>query len=169
MQDVRIYFLGRLVSKMEIRNATLADYEDAMRIRKECLGSNEYALYERNIGEQNIFNLVASIDGQVVGFISVLEVSFEPKGRAVWQRLFPYIGFVGVLEIFRRRGVCSELLEVTKQRFRENNFRGSIFLECSSELREIYEKSGFVVLHPDVVERMIGLRPKGCVMSCPLI
>lgn len=66
--------------------------------------------YERNIELAGCLNLVAEERGEVIGFISVLLTRWNPGGEWVWERLAPYVGFVGVLPARQREGIGESLL-----------------------------------------------------------
>ena len=156
------------MTKLEIRQATLTDIPAAQEIRERTLPAEHQYRYERNIRSPGCLNFVACTDGHTVGYISVLKRASDPAGAAMWQRLGPYVGFVGVLPEYRRQGICRQLVEASVGQLRSSGLGGDLYLECDPTLCPLYERLGFVVVDADVMEQAVGLRPKADVMKLAL-
>lgn len=153
---------------LEIREARRDDIPAVGELRKECLGANEYALYENNIGRPRLLNLVATDDARICGFITVLETVRDPGGAAMWQRVAPYVGFVGVRERDRRRGIATRLMQEAKRLLHERGAGDWLYLECNEDLIPLYTKEGFVQMDSDDAQGAFGLRPKAVFFRFPL-
>src|SRR5512147_2499251 len=95
---------------MLIRPAEPKDVEGAAVICRRVLAEKLPYNYELNIGVEGCRNLVADDGGQVVGYLTMLVKRWDPRGHHLWQRLVPYIAFVGVLPERQRQGIGAALL-----------------------------------------------------------
>src|SRR5262249_25778607 len=108
-----VYFgLLRKISLMRItiREATQEDQTAAGLIRSRVLDSEHPYKYERNIVIPRCANLVAVENDNVIGFVSVLLTRWNVNGERLWERLAPYLAFIGVLPEKENRGVGASLL-----------------------------------------------------------
>jgi ribosomal protein S18 acetylase RimI-like enzyme len=146
-----------------IRHASPADRENAGIICRRVL-SDAYP-YELNIGLGNCFNLVAEEAGSIVGFVSVLVTRWDPAGRFVWQRVAPYVAFIGVLPEYQGRGIGKSLLlsAIDEVRRRCPN-QPRLFLEHAADnekAKRRFERIGFRLMSSEELFATCGLRPKG--------
>lgn len=153
------------VASLDIRKATVLDVPAIQWLQKKVLPPNHPKDYEKNVGSPSCENLVASIGGEIVGYISVFLTINNPAGPALWHRLAPYVGFVGVVPEHQRKGVCRALLQVVLQGLQTESRHQTIYLECSSGNSDIFEKLGFKRLNNGFVKRTWGVVPRSCVMQ----
>lgn len=124
-----------LDANIVVREASLADIEDLLRIEEECF---EYP-YDRAVFEAMLRNkgctiLLAKTFGNPIGY-----VAFEKKG---------YVGTIlsiGVVTRFRRRGIGTYLMSQALRMLKEDGVR-RIALQVSVKnlaARRLYEKLGF--------------------------
>ena len=150
-----------------IRPAEPRDLGPAGQICRRVLAEKKPYNYELNIGEQGCLNLVAEEEGSVVGFITVLLRRWDPAGRHLWQRVAPYLAFVGVLPERQGRGFGAGLVR-TALREAASRCPGEtrMFLEHApnNRARRLYERLGFHTLSADEVFSLTGLKTKGPVM-----
>jgi len=95
---------------MIIRPAELKDKDGAGIVRAMVLSQNHPYQYEQNIGLADTLNLVAEKDGIVVGFVSVLLTRCNPQGQHLWERVTPYIAFIGIMPAQQKKGIGNLLL-----------------------------------------------------------
>jgi predicted N-acetyltransferase YhbS len=150
-----------------IRSAEPRDIEAAGQICRRVLAEKKPYNYELNIGLEGCLNLVAEEDGAVVGFVTVLLSRWDPAGRHLWQRLAPYLAFVGVLPEYQGHGIGASLVRAA---LREAAFRcpgePRMFLEHAPDnrARRLYSRLGFRTLSADEIVSLTGLTAKGPVM-----
>lgn len=147
-----------------IREATIDDVNAVEWLQKQLLPDYHKFNYAQNIGVPGCANLVALVDGGVVGFISVLLVVSDPTADQLWCRLAPYVGFVGVLQKFQRKGFCRMLLNKIFDQLSAEGRESVLYLECTPDKSSVYEKIGFERIDGDFVQKNWGLKPKACVM-----
>ena len=159
-----------------IRLAEARDVEGAGAICGRVLSGKLPYQYELNIGLEGCMNLVAEEDGQVIGYATVLLRRWDPRGRNLWQRVAPYLAFIGVLPEKQGRGVGELLLRAV---IRESALRcpnePRLFLEHTPDNRaaRLYARVGFRAMSRDEVLQLTGLDPKGPVQcfnlaaACP--
>lgn len=148
-------------SYLIVRPATLDDRPAANAIHKAAYPDDPYT-YANNIGRQGVINLVAEKDGEVVGFVSALVNNPNPHGKYLWERMRPYIGFVGVAAEHRGRGVGALLVTGVSRSALAATKRDRIYLECEADnelARGLYEKLGFIIVTPDDVQIRFGRPP----------
>jgi len=154
-----------------IRMARSSDVEQASQICHRVLAEKKPYNYELNIGEEGCLNLVAEEDGAVIGFITVLLRRWDPAGRHLWQRVAPYLAFVGVLPEKQGRGVGGLLVRAA---VREAKLccpgEPRMFLEHAPDnrARRLYDRLGFRTLSPEEIFSITGLKVKGPVMCLEL-
>ena len=95
---------------MIIRPAEPKDKEEAGIVRETVLSQIHPYHYEENVGLAETLNLVAEQDFAVVGFVSVLLSRCNPEGEYLWERVAPYIAFIGVMPGQQRQGIGDLLL-----------------------------------------------------------
>jgi len=164
--------LGQLLSERQIevpdgfkvRKASPSDVSDVQRIQDRVFPPGHTYHYEGNIGVPGSENFVSYLGSEIVGFISVLMVVNNPAGPALWHRLAPRIGFVGVLPEYQKKGVFKLLLKQVLEVLKKESHLGVLYLECAPEKSLIYEKSGFEKLDPTYVDSKWGVYPRSCVM-----
>ena len=150
-----------------IRSAEPGDVEQAGQICHRVLSEKKPYNYELNIGLEGCLNLVAEKDGTVIGFITVLVHRWDPAGRHLWQRLAPYLAFVGVLPEYQGHGIGTSLVRAA---LRETALRcpgePRMFLEHAPDnrARRLYGRLGFRTLSAHEVFSLTGLTAKGPVM-----
>ncbi len=154
-----------------VRPAEPADIEAAGRICRRVLADKKPFNYELNIGEDGCLNLVAELDGVIVGFITVLLRRWDPTGKYLWQRLAPYLAFVGVLPEYQGRGIGAGLVRAA---LREAGSRcpgePQMFLEHAPDnrARRLYGRLGFRTLSSEEVLSLTRLSANGPVMCLDL-
>lgn len=147
---------------MEIRAASPDDFQGASAVQHAVIPDGHPYEYARNILCPGTVNLVAIHNGAVVGFISVLLGGLNPNGHNLWERLRPYLAFVGVLPELQGQHVGAELIRCALQ-ISDPHATSGMWLECPESAAQFYEKVGFVQVAPDVVQQHTGLPPKGLV------
>lgn len=157
--------IAKPVANLDVRRAMLTDVPAIRWLQEKVLPPRHPYHYEQNIGSPNCENLVASVDGDVIGYISVLMTINNPAGPDLWHRLAPYVGFVGVFPEHQRKGVCRALLQGVLKELQAEGRPETIYLECSSDNSDIFEKLGFKRLNNGFVQRTWGVVPKSCVMQ----
>ncbi len=154
-----------------IRLAEPRDVEGAGAICGRVLSGKLPYQYELNIGLEECLNLVAVEEGQVIGYATVLLRRWDPRGRHLWQRVAPYLAFIGVLPEKQGRGVGELLLRaVFRESARRCPHEPHLFLEHTPDNRaaRLYARVGFRAMSPDEVFRLSGLAPKGPVQCFEL-
>jgi ribosomal protein S18 acetylase RimI-like enzyme len=157
---------------MIIRLAEPSDKQGAGIIRATVLPPEHHYHYEDNIEDARCLNLVAEEADIVVGFVSVLLTVCNPGGQALWERLAPYIGFIGVLPDYQGKHVGPRLLQCAVRETATLYPNGSaLYLEHAHEnsrARGVFERCGFKSLLCEDVFKVTGLYPKGPVMALDL-
>lgn len=146
---------------IEIRDADLSDRAAANAIHKSAYPNDPYT-YANNIGLRGTINLVAVKNNLTVGFISVLINQPNPHGRFLWERMQPYIGYVGVSEEARRSGIAKKLVIEASRRALHFTGKSHIYLECENNnenAQKLYEKIGFEAISPEEIEKAFGRPP----------
>src|SRR4051812_15819276 len=118
--------------QIKLRVANLADRAAANAIHKTAYPNDPYT-YANNIGLVGTINLIAEKGSDVVGFISVLVNQPNPLGRYLWERMRPYIGFLGVAEESRKCGIGAALIMEASSLALGATGKNHIFLECENE------------------------------------
>lgn len=156
---------------MLIRPAELKDIEGAAAICRRVLAEKLPYNYELNIGTEGCFNLVAEDDGRVLGYLTMLVKRWDPRGRHLWQRLVPYIAFVGVLPEQQRQGIGGALLrDAIREAARLCPLEPRLFLEHAPHniASRLYQRAGFRALSAEEIRRLAGLNVSSPVMCFPL-
>ncbi len=141
-----------------IRNANMNDWGAANLIHKSAFPNDIYT-YADNIRAFGTINLVAVKENQVVGYITVLVNSPTPDGRAMWMRMRPYIGYVGVLPDYRGLGIAKELVREASRKALQYTGEGYIYLETGESnetAQSLYERLGFEVVPPDILRELFN-------------
>ncbi len=145
---------------MEIRPAEVGDREAAGNICIAVLPGGHPYPYQMNIGVPSCLNFVAVEGSFVVGFISVLLTRSASDGKSLWQRVAPYIAFIGVSPAWQGSGNGEKLLKYAI----DSVHRGYpneewIYLEHEPEslARRFYERMGFMPMTPEQVLAVSGL------------
>jgi len=156
---------------MIIRSAEPKDKDGAGIVRATVLSQNHPYRYEENIGLADTLNLVAEEEGIVVGFVSVLLSRRNVQGQHLWERIAPYVAFIGIMPAQQRRGIGNLLLRSAIQgtAIRCPN-EPVLYLEheVESDARRLYERIGFKTMFHDQILLATGLHPKGPVMCFEL-
>lgn len=145
-----------------VRVAEARDYEQVSRLTDVCLNGNARHAYERNIFSNGCLNAVCAReeDGLVVGFITVLLPPAASASPEIWNRLRPYVGFVGVIPEFRRKGLCRDLLGsavvTIRRHFPEEE---CLSLQCREHLEDFYLNLGFRKVPDKEVMTRYGTEP----------
>jgi GNAT superfamily N-acetyltransferase len=145
---------------MEIRTANSNDIQGASAVQHAVIADDHPYEYARNIQCLGTVNLVAIHNGVVAGFISILLAGLKPDGHHLWERLRPYLAFLGVLPEMQRQDIGTELIRHALEIVSQHSASG-LWLECPESSAKFYEKVGFVRLTPEAVQRHTGLTPKG--------
>lgn len=156
---------------MLIRPAEAKDLAAAADICHRVLAEKLPYNYELNIGTDGCLNLVAEDGGQVIGYLTMLVRRWDPRGRYLWQRLVPYIAFVGVLPERQRQGIGAALLrQAIADARRCCPAEPSLFLEHAPHniASRLYERVGFRELSSEEIREMTGLDVRSPVMCLPL-
>lgn len=146
----------------QIREASLEDFEQVKRLRYICLNGDNRFTYENNISRLGLLNAVCTFnESTVVGFITTLMPPRNLRSTDIWDRLRPYVGFVGVLPEFREKGICTSLLNTVcatiRQYFPEEKY---LNLQCKEHLEDFYSKRGFLKVPMEEVREEIGIRAR---------
>jgi ribosomal protein S18 acetylase RimI-like enzyme len=150
------------MNSLRIRQGHMGDFDAVRNLRVTVLPPEHPYAYEKNLCHPNASLCLIAHDAQnlTVGFISVLTDALNPEGDLLWKRLRPYIGFVGVLPEYQRKGICRTLVdEVCSILVRAYPTDSAVFLECEADLQVLYEKLGFVIIDHKEIESRYGLKP----------
>jgi GNAT superfamily N-acetyltransferase len=156
---------------MLIRPAEPKDVEGVAVICRRVLAEKLPYNYELNIGTEGCWNLVAEDEGRVVGYLTMLVKRWDPRGRHLWQRLVPYIAFVGVRPEWQRQGIGAALVrDAIREAARLCPLEPRLFLEHAPHnvASRLYQRVGFRALSADEVRRLAGLNVSSPVMCFPL-
>jgi GNAT superfamily N-acetyltransferase len=156
---------------MLIRPAEAADTEGAADICHRVLAEKLPFDYHFNIGLDGCVNLVADDDGRIVGFLSMLVKCWDARGRHLWQRVTPYIAFVGVVPDRQRQGIGAALLqEAIREAARSCPFEPRLYLEHAPHniAGRLYQRVGFRALSPAEIRELTGLKVSSPVMCLSL-
>jgi ribosomal protein S18 acetylase RimI-like enzyme len=141
-----------------IRNANMNDWGAANLIHKSAYPDDFYT-YANNIRASGTINLVAVIENKVVGYITTLVNPPTPDGKAMWMRMRPYIGYVGVLPDYRGLGIAKELVREGSRRALQYTGEGYIYLEAEEEnetAQRLYERLGFEAVPPEILRELFN-------------
>lgn len=156
---------------MLIRPAELKDTEGAAAICRRVLAEKLPYNYELNIGTEGCLNLVAEDAGCVIGYLSMLVKRWDPRGRQLWQRLVPYIAFVGVLPERQRQGIGAALLQdAVREAARLCPCEPRLYLEHAPHniASRLYQRVGFRALSAGEIRQLTGLDVRSPVMCFAL-
>jgi ribosomal protein S18 acetylase RimI-like enzyme len=156
---------------LTIRAATTQDRNEAGIVRSSVLPSTHPYQYELNIGAPNCANFVAVENGEVVGFLSLLLTRWNAQGQHLWERLAPYLAFIGVLPNKQHRGIGRSLLRCAAEHVaRSCPKEPFLFLEHrpENEAARLYVRAGFRAMTAEEVFDVAGMNPKGAVMCLEL-
>lgn len=141
-----------------IRDANMNDWGAANLIHKSAFPDDRY-IYADNIRASGTINLVAVIENQVVGYITILVNPPTPDGKAMWMRMRPYIGYVGVLPNYRGLGIAKKLVGEGSRRALQYTGENFIYLETeeiNETARKLYERLGFEVVPPETLRELFN-------------
>lgn len=141
-----------------IRIANMNDWGAANLIHKSAYPNDSYT-YADNIRASGTINLVAVKENQVVGYITALVNPPTPDGRAMWMRMRPYIGYVGVLPYHRGLGIAKELVREAARRSLQYTGEYYIYLETEEKnetAQRLYEKLGFEVVPAEILRELFN-------------
>ncbi len=138
----------------ETRHASLGDIDQAREIVRRVLPDHRVD-YSENIGLPGRVSLVVTCNGRVVGFLSALTMPKSPPSD-FWDHFMPYIGFVGVLPEYQRRGVGTELLASACIVLFSNALMANVCLNCTTDLDGYYESRGFERVPADEIVQRYG-------------
>lgn len=153
-----------MAPQVQIKRAVPDDICGAKQVQEAVLSENHKYQYFNNIKNSGCCNFVAVISGEIVGYISSITNVCNSNGPCLWERLAPYVAFVGVLPSFQKQGICRSLVQSLVHQLHAETDSKYLYLECVQEVSEIYEKFGFTILGANYVEQTWGLLPKGIVM-----
>lgn len=156
---------------MIIRPAEPRDKEGAGIVRASVLPQNHPYHYEKNIDLADALNLVVEREGIVVGFVSVLLTRWNPQGQHLWQRLAPYLAFIGIIPEQQKNGIGTLLLQFAIKETAVRCPREPVLYlehEVGSKVRQLYERIGFRTASNDEILMATGLHPKGPIMCFDL-
>lgn len=143
-----------------IRQAAIEDRSE-IRVLQTTLfpGPHPYS-YEMNIGCWDTHNFVALSEQKVVGYISTLVSGPDQNEPHLWQRMKPYLAFMGVLPEFQGRRIGTALLHQAVGRVFMVTAAPYFYLECDEKPAGFYLKTGWEQMGPEEVHREFGLTPK---------
>jgi GNAT superfamily N-acetyltransferase len=148
------------------------DIPAAERIQQTVLPPGHPYVYARNIEVGRTVNLVAETSDIIIGFASVLLTRWDTQGPFLWQRLAPYLAFIGVVPEHQGKGVGPLLLRQAVESAAIGCVREPmLFLEHEPEnvkARKAFERTGFRVLTKNEILQLAGIEPQGPVMAIPL-
>lgn len=133
-------------------NIIIREYEDKdMESLNELLDEVYKMKKSKNIANDNI-ELVAVDNERVVGYLTINKL-FD----SVQNINYANINYVCVLEKYRNRGICSNMLDKVINYCRKNNIS---YIELTSNptrkiARHLYEKKGFVERETSVYRKEI--------------
>ena len=133
-------------------NIIIREYEDKdMESLNELLDEVYKMKKSKNIANDNM-ELVAVDNERVVGYLTINKL-FD----SVQNINYANINYVCVLEKYRNRGICSNMLDKVINYCRENNIS---YIELTSNptrkiARHLYEKKGFVERKTSVYRKEI--------------
>ncbi|MBP1473509.1 GNAT family N-acetyltransferase [Frateuria sp. MAH-13] len=146
---------------IRIRAADPSDVQEASKLQRAVIPGDHPYEYARNILCSGTVNLVAIHKGTTIaGYISVLVGGLNPNGQHLWERLRPYLAFVGVLPDLQGQHVGAELIRRALQASDPRGASG-MWLECPESAAGFYEKVGFVRVTSEAIEQYTGLTPRG--------
>lgn len=155
-----------------IRRAGQEDIPAVDAIQQAVVPPGHPYRYAQNIGLNCTMNFVAEANGTIVGFASVLLTRWNREGLSLWERVAPYLAFVGVVPEHQGKGVGSRLLQIAIEKAEtECPHEPKLFLEHESEninAQKVFERTGFRTLTKDEVVQLVGIEPRGPVMALPL-
>lgn len=149
---------------MHIRLATIDDYQDVDAVQRASLPGDHRYHYAENLKRTDTTNFVAAEGSRIVGFITILTNEPDPSGQHLWQRLRPYVGFLGVLPEFQGQKIGTQLIRTGANAVLSHS-RQQLWLECGESNKRFYESLGFVGSTPEAIQQAYGLVPKGPVYS----
>ncbi|SKC61534.1 GNAT family N-acetyltransferase [Pseudoxanthomonas indica] len=152
---------------IQIRAAANADEGQVDAIQHACLPAAHRYRYSQNIGVPGTANFVATDGAAVVGYISMLHSPPDLAGPYLWQRLKPYMAFVGVLPASRKHGVGARLVRQGVRSVVQEEHQLT-WLECEEQVAGFYERLGYRRAAPSEVLAAVGLVPPGLVYSVSL-
>ena len=155
--------LTRHTTALWIRPAVLSDFEVAKVIQERTIPVDHPYHYAENIRCTGTANFVAESNKQVVGYVSVLVNHPTPDGTHLWERMRPYIGFVGVLPECQLGGVGRQLILHAVRQAIVNYPSEFAYLESEEGANGFYEKVGFQRMAAEEVEQAFGKSPRSSV------
>jgi GNAT superfamily N-acetyltransferase len=155
-----------------IRGAKQEDIPAAGVVQQAVLPPGHPYAYAQNIGVRNTMNFVAETNGTIIGFASVLLTKWDARGPFLWQRLAPYLAFIGVVPEHQGKGIGLRLLQIAvEEAATECVHEPMLFLEHDPEnvnAHKVFERTGFRALTKDDIVQLVGIEPRGPVMALPL-
>lgn len=152
--------MQHISDEFPIRQATVEDRPEIRTLQTTLFpGPHPYS-YEMNIGYRDTRNFVALNDHKVVGYISTLVSCADQNGPHLWQRMKPYLAFMGVLPGFQGRGIGTALLHQAMKTVFAVTAAPYFYLECDDKPAGFYLKTGWEPMTPDQVQCEFGLTPK---------
>lgn len=121
---------------MEIEFATIEDLSAIERIEGECFMNEAWsrAMIESDFFKRSIYLVAKLDDGQVVGYLSMLDLDIEGE-----------ILRIAVRKQYRRRGIARALINFIIDNLKTNHYQ-KLYLEVKStniEAIKLYEHMGF--------------------------
>lgn len=155
-----------------IRQAEVNDREAVGAVCRRVLADDPPYQYELNIGVPECLNLLADQDGVIVGYASVVLKRWDVHGRFVWQRVAPYLAFIGVVPEKQGRGIGKLLLRAAiSAAAAQCPDEPRLYLEHhrqNANAKQLFERTGFRHLSREDVQRETGVRPTNEVMCLEL-
>jgi len=155
-----------------IHQAEAKDREAVGTVCRRVLADDPPYQYELNIGVPGCLNLVAEEDGVIVGYASVVLRRWDARGGFVWQRVAPYLAFIGVVPEKQRRGIGELLLRATiSAAAAQCPDEPRLYLEHhrqNATAKRMFERMGFRHMSREDVQRETGLRSTNEVMCFEL-
>lgn len=126
---------GALTNEFEIVEANLRDLGELRKLERECFELDAWPLIDlvAVLAFPGIIRLKAVIDGKMVGFVA----SDLRRGEDL-----AWIVTIGVLPVFRRRGIARELMYACEARLTAKRIRLSVRRNNLPAI-ELYQSEGY--------------------------
>jgi len=107
---------------------------------------------------------VAEDADRIIGFVSVLLTRWNPEGKCYWERVAPYLAFVGVLPEWGGKGIGTALLRhAVEQGALRCTHESFMYLEhdLGNPVHRLYERVGFESMTGEQVVAAAGKAYEG--------
>lgn len=145
---------------LHIRKAETYDQAQVRELQTLLIPEPHPYSYAKNIELLDARNFVAVQERKVVGYISTLVSGREIEGPHLWQRMKPYLAFMGVVRELQHQGIGAALLSRALEEVFATTVAEHFYLECDTTPAGFYLKQGFSQMTPEQVQREFGLAPR---------